>query len=647
MKYVLVGLMVLCMGYAAVESDNPQTYTVQTGWTIEKAALETQWNAMSNLEKQDLLPTLEERTEQLVPQLPENQYSAEEGQWVGHRANIQKAYDAYVNDPSGWNYAELCTALDRAEALMTCVNRQETLPHNPPDQGGSTFWNQKPGRQEFPLIAEGWDLGYVNLSTQMDDHLPSVASYQNYVWVSVQVGSPDTMVLYNSDDYGNTWAQWHFAGSSTPRVPFDLAVDPGTPLLFATYLYDANDIWVRIWDDFADSSSWTLHEVEGTTDLCSQPHLSIEHQYTDHRICVAYYNTVSDHIIIAQSTDHGVTWSTTHTTTWTTTSFPKLKGCQGASSATTDRFYFVGQKNATTITVFESTSGMSGSWTETDYVHAQTLDAVDISASHNSDEKSAVVAFTYQWSATDFNVRVLFRPDGNTTWVSQLVDGDGLMDKTPVISCDGEYALNTTGSDYYHLSFYKDHNGDDYYTPMGLKSANDSAAMDNWLINTSYLEDVGGNLCDSIATIFDYGRPSGYYQIDMTTIWNAAFSQWFPAIAWIRDYGTEADARLSFLDEAYGIAEMPGKNAVPAIVTVQPNPATTNVLLNYGVNQTGNVTVSLFDAAGRLVKNLLDANQGVGNHTLSIKTDQLPGGVYFVRVETETGTSSTSVTVVK
>jgi hypothetical protein len=137
-----------------------------------------------------------------------------------------------------------------------------------------------------------------------------------------------------------------------------------------------------------------------------------------------YYNETTDQLVIAQSTDFGSTWSTTHTTSWTTGAFPRAKGCQGATS-TYDLFYFVARKDANTFTVFESTSGMSGSWTETDYVHAQTLENIDISAAHNTDLQSVVVGFGYEWSATDFNIRALFRTTPGGVWVSQLVDGYG------------------------------------------------------------------------------------------------------------------------------------------------------------------------------------------------------------------------------
>jgi hypothetical protein len=514
---------------------------------------------------------------------------------------------------------------------------------------GNFMDNNGPVRPQETLVSEGWDLGYVNTSVTTDDHLPSVAAAGADVFVSVQVGNPDTMWVYHSDDYGNTWDTWHVSTSGiVSRVPFDLSIEPNNPYLYCSYQYDGNDIWIRRWDDFSNSSSWTLYDIEGTTDWCGQPHLSVEHQFSDHRLCCMYYNATTDRIIIAQSVDNGVTWATTHTTAWTTTAWPRIKGCQGAVAATTDKFYFVALKSASTFTIFESTSGLPGTWVETDYMSGQDLDAVDISASHNYTEASTVVTFGYEWNPTDYNVRILFRRVFGADWVAQLVDNDTLMTKTPVISCNGEYQLNTAGPDWYHLSYYKDHDGDGYYTPIGLKCANDSAALDGMhIINPAYHEDVNGVLCDTITTIYDNGRPASYYQIDMTTIWNPTWSQWFPGIAWIRDYTTEADARLSFLDENWpGVEEMPGQDSpAPSFMSISPNPSHGSVQLSYTVGEYGNVNISLYDASGRLVKKLVNETQAAGTYTLSLNNENLASGFYFVRVETPAGVQTETMTL--
>jgi hypothetical protein len=642
--------LLLMVPLFAAESDNPQTYTVRTGWTVEKAAYEAEWKAYAVSERQTALQDLEARMSDVLPQLPENQYCHEEQQWVGYRIKIEQAHTAYVNEPTGWHYAELANALDQAEALLAYIERQNNIEKNEPDPGQSSFIDHNgPTKPEDILVAEGWDLGYPNMA-MTDDYLPSVATAGNHVFISIQAGTPDTLWVYHSDDYGNTWEVWHTGASgSVPRVAFDVVVEPNNPYLYCSYQFQSNDIWIRRWGDFADSSAWDLYEIEGGSDVCGQPHLSVEHQYADHRVCCMYYNTATDELIIAQSTDQGATWATVHTTSWTTAAWPRIKGCQGASGATTDRYYFVARKAANTLTVFESTGGFAGSWTETDYVHSYNIDGIDISASHNHNEAGVVVAFGYEWTATDYNVRIYFRMEGGTDWVSSLVDGDGLMTKTPVVTCDGEYQLNTAGPDWYHLSYYKDHDGDDLYTPVGLKCPNDSVALDGmYKDDPTYFEDVNGTLCDTVATIYDNGRPASYYQIDMTTVWNPMWSQWFPAIAWIREYTTEADVRLSFLDENWpGVEEMPGQDIAPVFASVNPNPSLGSAQLSYTVGKHGNVDVSLFDASGRLVNNLVHEVQTAGNYTLTLDNQNLAAGIYFIKVVTDEGANTTTMTVIR
>lgn len=71
-----------------------------------------------------------------------------------------------------------------------------------------------------------------------------------------------------------------------------------------------------------------------------------------------------------------------------------------------------------------------------------------------------------------------------------------------------------------------------------------------------------------------------------------------------------------------------------------PNPFSTSTLISYALPQAGRVTVSIWDASGRCVRILIDANEAGGNH--SVQWDGaddagclLSAGVYFSRIETD------------
>lgn len=364
-----------------------------------------------------------------------------------------------------------------------------------------------------------------------------------------------------------------------------------------------------------------------------------------------YYNETTDNVVIAQSTDYGSTWTTVHTTSWTYGGWPQPKGCQGATGSY-DRFFFVAKKDINTITVFESTSGQAGSWIETDYVHAQTIDDVDISAAHNQSVLSAVVAFGYEWNATDYNIRVLFRMEPSGDWISQLVDGDGQMALTPAITVDREWAMNSTDPDYYHLSYYKDSDADGFYIPYAMRCLNDSLELEGWVRgNTNYFEAIGSTLIDTLASGLDNGQVASFYQIDATTVWNTTHNQWFPAIAWMYEWTSspyDRDPYVAMPDEDYvGVAEMGDVRAVSNFVTLSPNPAANAANLIYRLDIESPVHISVFDATGRLVRTLVNEVQAAGNYRLPLNNAGIAAGIYFVRVSTDQGTETETMTIIR
>ncbi|TKJ44417.1 hypothetical protein CEE36_01360 [candidate division TA06 bacterium B3_TA06] len=83
-----------------------------------------------------------------------------------------------------------------------------------------------------------------------------------------------------------------------------------------------------------------------------------------------------------------------------------------------------------------------------------------------------------------------------------------------------------------------------------------------------------------------------------------------------------------------------------------PNPFSASTAISYALPQASRVTVSIWDASGRCVRILIDANQAGGNH--SVEWDGadnagclLPAGVYFSRIETDHSTLTQKVVLVR
>lgn len=64
-----------------------------------------------------------------------------------------------------------------------------------------------------------------------------------------------------------------------------------------------------------------------------------------------------------------------------------------------------------------------------------------------------------------------------------------------------------------------------------------------------------------------------------------------------------------------------------------PNPFNPSTKINFSLPQTGKVVITLFDALGRKVKDIVDQEFAVGNHSLNFDASNLTSGVYFYRLQ--------------
>ncbi len=71
---------------------------------------------------------------------------------------------------------------------------------------------------------------------------------------------------------------------------------------------------------------------------------------------------------------------------------------------------------------------------------------------------------------------------------------------------------------------------------------------------------------------------------------------------------------------------------------VYPNPATTDIHINYNLKKRQTVTISLLDALGKRIRSIQKPTvQERGNHALHLPVNDLPGGLYLVQMTTQTG----------
>jgi len=95
------------------------------------------------------------------------------------------------------------------------------------------------------------------------------------------------------------------------------------------------------------------------------------------------------------------------------------------------------------------------------------------------------------------------------------------------------------------------------------------------------------------------------------------------------------------------VASVSATPKVPVFDGIVPNPTNGTATLRFRNARSGDVTFTLFDAAGRRVAVYPRGNLPTGPMEFSFGTDRLANGVYFVRMETSTGSSTRKMVVVR
>ena len=87
-----------------------------------------------------------------------------------------------------------------------------------------------------------------------------------------------------------------------------------------------------------------------------------------------------------------------------------------------------------------------------------------------------------------------------------------------------------------------------------------------------------------------------------------------------------------------GLTAVNNENQLPTNYTLSqnyPNPFNPSTNINFSLPQTGKVVITLFDALGRKVKDIVNREFSVGNHSVNFNAVNLTSGVYFYRLQSD------------
>lgn len=117
----------------------------------------------------------------------------------------------------------------------------------------------------------------------------------------------------------------------------------------------------------------------------------------------------------------------------------------------------------------------------------------------------------------------------------------------------------------------------------------------------------------------------------------------------IKFKATSGYGNFGFLDNfalksnATSVNDVIGGNSV----NLYPNPTHDIATLEFTSIKSSNVNIQVVDMTGRVAANVTNENFAAGTHKVSINTANLPSGIYNVKIQTEEGSRTERLTVVK
>lgn len=247
--------------------------------------------------------------------------------------------------------------------------------------------------------------------------------------------------------------------------------------------------------------------------------------------------------------------------------------------------------------------------------------------------------------ATNFidlpNGQVLYSLQGTNQYYIYTPSGSPIAAGQPVFK-----KWNLTNSGLYRI------------TGTGFNGISEGASYgDDWQMNTNYplvRFTLGSNIYygrtynwnstgvqrglakDTAYVTLPVGMPSGKYHVSIIANGFKSNSLYITI---------QAGLAIASTDETGTSDNITSVAQFSPTIKVYPNPASTKTTLNFSIQKTGNVSINLKDASGKLVQIIKSSSMTPGSYSIPIITNNLSKGIYFIKVTTPTEINNTKLVV--
>ncbi|HIE05338.1 MAG TPA: T9SS type A sorting domain-containing protein [bacterium (Candidatus Stahlbacteria)] len=138
---------------------------------------------------------------------------------------------------------------------------------------------------------------------------------------------------------------------------------------------------------------------------------------------------------------------------------------------------------------------------------------------------------------------------------------------------------------------------------------------------------------DTTGTIIaSYSAPSGGYQQGLT----------FDGVYL---WSTGGDNMIYQIDISPQIEGRGGSNPAKPAVSIAPNLVTTKTTISFSLMAEGRMAITIVNCSGQVIERVVDQIFTSGNHQIIWERKDLPSGIYFAVVNTDTGSAQTKLII--
>ena len=444
------------------------------------------------------------------------------------------------------------------------------------------------------------------------------------IYVSLLVphsGQDDTIYTYRSTDGGRHWSPfWTYQGSSIAGGIIDQEIlvghSTGGTWVYNFMMFDGsgsnsdNGLYVHWMRPDGSDAGW-FNIIPGGDSLVR---FSVDRNIEDPECFFIAYETNNAHVRRIMSSDSCRTWGNA--------GYVSSNGTRPSVAAGGDGYVYIAYQDSSSsaITVIRYTNNQISP--AIDYFVVDTSSygiyepTVAAARTAPGDSQVAWILYSRTNSSGNKSIRRTYTTDGGNSWITPTIWSPVNQAHTtwnmvhPYIrvsyNSDLARAVATIRETDFDSLIYAYSTNDDPDTWSGRAILNEHRMTGEFSARVSYSNDcLGGYIV--------------YREYNSANIW-------FDAYNWT------------------GIKTSKTTNNSLITLNLVPNPAKGKTTLSYALTEAGNVSISLFDIKGSLVKSIYNGYQNPGNHSINIEKHLLPG-IYFIKLNAGSTTYTKSLTI--